>query len=71
MGFSIYQAGSSNLIDPSKIDWKKTDKTSFPYRMVQNPGPLNALGQVKFMFPNPFDVYLHDTHTYRILDSLG
>jgi murein L,D-transpeptidase YcbB/YkuD len=34
---------------------------SFPYSMVQPPGPGNALGVVKFMFPNPWNIYLHDT----------
>lgn len=34
---------------------------SFPYSMVQPPGPGNALGIVKFMFPNPWNIYLHDT----------
>jgi L,D-transpeptidase YcbB len=36
---------------------------AFPWTLVQRPGPLNALGQVKFMFPNEFAVYLHDTPT--------
>lgn len=34
---------------------------AFPWALVQRPGPLNALGRIKFMFPNPFAVYLHDT----------
>jgi murein L,D-transpeptidase YcbB/YkuD len=36
---------------------------SFPYRLKQPPGDRNALGLVKFMFPNPHNVYLHDTPT--------
>jgi murein L,D-transpeptidase YcbB/YkuD len=34
---------------------------NFPYRIRQEPGEMNALGRVKFMFPNKFSVYLHDT----------
>ncbi len=34
---------------------------SFPYTMRQEPGPQNALGRVKFMFPNRYSIYLHDT----------
>ena len=37
------------------------DGGSFPWTLVQRPGPLNALGRMKFMFPNQFAVYLHDT----------
>ncbi len=48
-------------IDPQSIEWENVDPESFPYRMRQEPGPYNALGQMKFMFPNPFAVYLHDT----------
>ena len=43
------------------IDWSKISKTNFPYMVRQNPGPENALGKVKFMFPNAYDVYIHDT----------
>ena len=35
--------------------------SAFPYRIRQAPGPANALGQVKIMFPNAHNVYLHDT----------
>ena len=46
-----------NAIDPSSVDLSDTSK----YRFRQRPGTSNALGLVKFMFPNQFDVYLHDT----------
>jgi len=43
------------------IDWKKYSASNFPFRLRQKPGPRNALGTVKFMFPNQFNVYMHDT----------
>ena len=48
-------------IDPATIKWADLSPTHFPYRLRQDPGPDNALGRVKFLFPNPYDVYLHDT----------
>jgi L,D-transpeptidase YcbB len=47
------------IVDTSSVDWN--GRRSFPYRFVQQPGPTNALGRVKFMFPNDHFVYLHDT----------
>ncbi|MCR8547285.1 L,D-transpeptidase family protein [Salipiger sp. P9] len=41
---------------------------SFPYAMRQPPGPRNALGQVKFMFPNKYNIYLHDTPSKSLFD---
>lgn len=52
---------SGNSVDPNTIDWKKAGKGNFPYRIRQKPGGLNALGRVKFMFPNTHSIYLHDT----------
>jgi L,D-transpeptidase YcbB len=53
---------SGAVIDPKTIDWKKVRAGgSFPYRVRQSPGGHNALGRVKFMFPNKYSVYLHDT----------
>ncbi len=47
-------------VDAGSVDWSKvTGKTS--YRLRMDPGPENPLGQVKFMFPNAYSVYLHDT----------
>ena len=48
-------------IDPHLANWSAYSVDNFPFRMRQEPGPMNALGQIKFMFPNKFDVYLHDT----------
>ncbi len=45
----------------SEIDWTKISRNNFPYMVRQNPGPENALGKVKFMFPNSYNVYIHDT----------
>jgi len=45
--------------DPAGVDWASV--TRMPYTVRQNPGPLNALGQIKFIFPNKHAVYLHDT----------
>jgi murein L,D-transpeptidase YcbB/YkuD len=48
-------------LDPESIEWSQVTPTNFSFKFVQEPGPSNALGQVKFMFPNKFSVYLHDT----------
>ena len=48
-------------VDPGSIDWTRITSKSFPFKLRQEPGPDNALGRVKFMFPNKFNVYLHDT----------
>ncbi|WP_373353663.1 murein L,D-transpeptidase [Pseudoroseicyclus sp. CXY001] len=42
-------------------DFSRFSASSFPFSMRQPPGPSNALGQVKFLFPNPYNIYLHDT----------
>jgi len=44
-----------------EINWDNLNKNNFNYYLRQDPGPNNALGRVKFMFPNKFSVYLHDT----------
>ena len=52
---------SGKRLDPSAVDWATVSTRSFPYMLRQNPGPKNALGRVKFIFPNPHFVFLHDT----------
>lgn len=48
-------------IDPGAVDWSTLSASNFPYTVVQSPGDDNALGLVKFLFPNKHNVYLHDT----------
>jgi L,D-transpeptidase YcbB len=48
-------------IDPYSIDWSSVTEKNFPYMVRQRPGPKNALGTMKFLFPNEHAVYLHDT----------
>lgn len=63
MGFTVLQGwgAEEQQIDPSEVDWQALSSSNFPFRLRQSPGPENALGQVKFMFPNRHNVYLHDT----------
>jgi len=59
-GFEIRDS-AGRVVPPSSVDWKSYTASNFPYRIRQAPGPQNALGQVKIMFPNAHNVYLHDT----------
>ena len=52
---------SGKIVSDAGIDWNKYQSGQFPYTVRQEPGPHNALGQVKFLFPNKYAVYLHDT----------
>ena len=49
-----------HIIDPANIDWELYT-SHFPYTIRQCPGKNNALGLVKFLFPNSYDIYMHDT----------
>jgi murein L,D-transpeptidase YcbB/YkuD len=48
-------------IDPHVVPWQDYNKDNFPLMLRQEPGKNNALGRIKFIFPNKFAVYLHDT----------
>jgi len=58
-------SGGDEEIDPKSIDWSDESVTR-SLRFRQRPGDDNALGLVKFVFPNHFDVYLHDTPNDRL-----
>jgi murein L,D-transpeptidase YcbB/YkuD len=49
------------VVPRGAVDWSQFSARNFPFTMRQPPGRGNALGVVKFMFPNPYAIYLHDT----------
>ncbi|MBM2577030.1 L,D-transpeptidase family protein [Jannaschia sp. Os4] len=55
----IYRNGRE--VSRSSINFSRYTARNFPYSLKQPPGNGNALGRVKFMFPNPWNIYLHDT----------
>lgn len=61
--FTVFSswAADAKTLDPAAINWSKLGPGRFPYRLRQASGPDNALGRYKFVFPNDFGVYLHDT----------
>ncbi len=61
--FSIKRvsAGVKQVRDPNAADGSMISVKTYDYLLRQGPGPKNALGRVKFMFPNDHSVYLHDT----------
>ncbi len=65
-GYQVYAniQGRFRPVDPYMIDWFSVDMRQI--QIKQPPGERNALGRVKFMFPNPFSVYLHDTPTKNL-----
>ncbi len=60
-GFKVFSATTGAEVDPADVPWGELGPRKFAYILRQEPGPDNALGQLKIMFPNPHDVYLHDT----------
>lgn len=59
----VYQSSGETWkeVPQGSVDWKSIKSNNFPFRLVQDPGPENALGRVKFFLPNDHDIYLHDT----------
>jgi L,D-transpeptidase YcbB len=56
------------ITDPASIDWGDLDTTEIHFRIRQKSGRGNALGNVKFLFPNQFSIYLHDTPADHLFD---
>jgi murein L,D-transpeptidase YcbB/YkuD len=56
-------------VDPASVDWSQYRAGRLPpYQFVQRPGPTNALGRVKFIFPNSHFVFLHDTPSKALFE---
>jgi murein L,D-transpeptidase YcbB/YkuD len=56
-------------VDPASIDWSTASPGNFPYVLRQPPGPNNALGRVKFIFPNEHSIFLHDTPSQELFTA--
>jgi len=60
---------SAKVIPASQISWSKYTTSGFPYTIRQRPGANNSLGRVKFLFPNSFSIYLHDTPSRSLFNE--
>lgn len=69
-GFELFEnwQPDARRIPLDSVDWKNLPRDHFPWRLRQRPGPMNALGRVKFLFPNAWDVYLHDSPDRHLFD---
>jgi murein L,D-transpeptidase YcbB/YkuD len=61
LGLQVVERATGAIVDPTSVDWSTQEEGALPYRFAQAPGASNPLGRVKFMFPNRYAVYLHDT----------
>ena len=61
----------ARVVDPKSVDWQAIQDGRSEARVRQLPGPNNAMGQIKFMFPNALGVYLHDTPDKALLRETG
>lgn len=67
-GYSLKDRNGQS-VDPAAVDWSGVNANNFPYTVRQAGGTGNALGLIKFIFPNPHAVYLHDTNAKRYFDK--
>ncbi len=61
--------GARRVVPRSAVNWEAYTPASFPFDLRQPPSSGNALGRVKYMFPNPHNVYLHDTPTKYLFNN--
>ena len=72
---SIIAGGANHLqlmsngrpVNRGNVDWSRVSAGNFPFDLRQPPGPRNALGLVKFMFPNQWNIYLHDSPDQHLM----
>jgi len=69
MGYQLLSDWSDNptVIDPGTVDWQAVADGRVEVRIRQLPGPQNALGKMKFVFPNAEGIFLHDTPDRQLL----
>lgn len=64
----VFRGNKRVEVTPEMLEPYEKSEKPVPYRFVQYPGDTNALGRVKFMFPNKYAVYLHDTDNKSLLN---
>jgi murein L,D-transpeptidase YcbB/YkuD len=67
-GIKVFTAPGGAQLNSAAIDWQQLGAGNFPYHLRQDPGPKNSLGRIKFMFPNRYSIYLHDTPTPKLFE---
>lgn len=65
----LIESNNHLQIDPRIVEWRSVDTKHFNYFFRQNPGKDNALGHIKFIFPNNCGIYLHDTDEPNLFDK--
>lgn len=61
---------NGKVVHPASINWSSFN-TSVPVQIRQRPGPKNSLGHIKFLFPNQYSIYLHDTPSRYLFNNTG
>jgi murein L,D-transpeptidase YcbB/YkuD len=61
-------ARDGSIVDPASVDWSAY-RTTVPFTLQQAPGPLNALGRVKFILPNRYFIFMHDTPSRHLFEK--
>jgi murein L,D-transpeptidase YcbB/YkuD len=70
-GYEVLSGWTSDaqLLDPTKLDWHAVQRGELAVHVRQKPGPRNSMGTVKYEFPNPYGIYLHDTPEKDLMDK--
>src|SRR5262245_21432004 len=63
------ETNEAQEVDPTRVNWASLSADDFHYTIRQDPGPDNPVGHVKFMCPNQFNVYLHDTPSNELFSA--
>lgn len=65
--YQLFDRGGAP-VDPAGVDWAALNSNNFPLTLVQQPGPGNQLGRIKFVFPNEYAVFMHDTPAKKLFE---
>jgi murein L,D-transpeptidase YcbB/YkuD len=71
LGMRVFSSlsGNGSEVDAATLDWATVDGDSFPHTLRQEPGAHNALGRIKFLLPNRYGIFLHDTPDRRLFSQ--